>query len=121
MNLRRVNVLLFENMTSTYDCLKNDDPDLEARERNHKMMADHPGVQLPSYCFWDSYSVGPAHTWQSWWTELEDAPEVNDDELDCDTEQAICKLRAALSHPEISRRKAISEWKSALGADFQGT
>ncbi len=55
-------------MASTYDCTKNEDPEIEARERNSKLSSDCSGIKLPSYCLWDAESVGPPNTWQSWWS-----------------------------------------------------
>ena len=77
-------------MASTYDCTKNDDPEIEAQERNSKLLSDHPGVRLPSYCFWDAQSVGPSNTWQSWWAGL-------DDDTDAETETPAQELK----EPEV--------------------
>jgi hypothetical protein len=54
-----------------YDCTKNDDPEIEAKERNGKLLIDCEGTTLPSYCLWDAQSVGSSHTWPSWWTQID--------------------------------------------------
>ncbi len=70
---------------SKYDCTKNDDPEIEAKERNGKLLIDCEGTTLPSYCLWDAQSVGPSNTWSSWWTQIDNVQDwLSEDEDDED-------------------------------------
>jgi hypothetical protein len=40
----------------------------EAFRRNHSLVLCHS--RIPSYALWTPDSVGPAETWDQWWTDF---------------------------------------------------
>ncbi len=90
-------------LTAPAYIMNNEDPDIEAQERNRKLVADHPGVRLPSYCLWDAHSVGDPDTWSSWWDEDDDddtyLDEVDPDDPDIEAHARNRKLVA--DHPGV--------------------